>query len=128
MHEEPNEASDYFKDIFMTVADKHVPAIQRCVCGKSLPWITSHIKDLMKDRDCNHKMVIKTSKVEHWSAYRKLRNLITMKLCEAKSSYYITELFGKQNLKEMWKTVNKLGPTGTEINQMHKWVLQIAVA
>ena len=31
-----------------------------------------------------------------------------MKLRKAKSSYYVTELSGKQNPKEMWKTVNKI--------------------
>ena len=54
----------------MTVADKHVPAVQRSVRGKSLTWMTSHFKNLMKDRDYHKKMAIKTNKVQHWSAYR----------------------------------------------------------
>ena len=108
MHEEPDEAWNYFKDIFMIVADKHVPIVQRRVRGRSLPWITPHIKDLMKDRDYHKKMAIKTNKVEHWSSYRKLRNSISMKLRKAKGSYYVTELSGKQNSKEMWKTINKI--------------------
>ena len=80
MQEDPEEAWNSFKDMFMAVADNHVPVVTRRVRGKSLPWITLHIKNLMKQRDYHKKMAIKTNEEHYWSTYRRLCNFITMKL------------------------------------------------
>ena len=72
MEEEPEDASNVFKDMFMTVADNHAPVIKQRVRDKLLPWITAHIKDLMKQRDYCKKMAIKTNEECHWSAYKTL--------------------------------------------------------
>ena len=40
----------------------------RRVRGRSLPWITPTIKNLMKKRDYHHKKAIKTNKELHWSS------------------------------------------------------------
>ena len=108
MQEDPEEAWNSFRDMFMAVADNHVPVVTRCVRGKSLPWITLHIKNLMKQRDYHKKMAIKTNEEHYWSTYRRLRNLITMKLRKEKAARYVTQLSGKQQPKEIWKTINEI--------------------
>ena len=63
----------------MAVADCNAPVVNRRVRGRSLPWITPPIKDLMKKRDFNHKKAIKTNKELHWSSYRRFHNSVSMK-------------------------------------------------
>ena len=106
----PDEAWNSFRDLFMTVADTHAPVETRRVRGRSLPWITPCIKELMKQRDYHHKKAISTNKELHWSSYKRIRNAITMKLRKEKSSYYTTQLSEEQNSKEMWKTLNEILP------------------
>lgn len=44
----PDDAWNSFKDLFMSVVDSNAPVLTRRVRGRSLPWITPTIKDLMK--------------------------------------------------------------------------------
>ena len=80
LEDDPEMAWNIFKDMFLSVADKHAPIIQRRVRGKSIPWITHSIKDLMKKRDYHHRKAISTNEKHHWSSYRKLHNAVTVKL------------------------------------------------
>ena len=84
--------------------------VNRRVRGRSLPWITLTIKDLMKKRDYHHKKAIKTNKELHWSSYKRLRNAVSMKLRKEKASYYSNQLCEKQDSRKLWKTLNELIP------------------
>ncbi len=108
MENDAEFAWNFFKDMFMSVADRHAPIIEKRVRGKSLPWITHYIKDLMKQRDYHHRKAISTNEEFHWSNYRRLRNTVTTKLRKEKEIYYKTQLTGKIEAKEMWKTINEL--------------------
>ena len=66
----------------------NAPVVNRRVRGRSLPWITLTIQDLMKKRDYHHKKAIKTNKEPPWSSYKRLRNAVSMKLRKEKASYY----------------------------------------
>ena len=54
MKQNPEEALNSFKDLFRTVADSHAPFSTRRVRGRSLPWSTREVKNLMKERDYCH--------------------------------------------------------------------------
>ena len=71
----------------MSVADNNAPVLIRRVHGRSLPWITPTIKDLMKRRDYHHKKAINTNNELHWSNHKRLQNAVT-KLRKEKASYY----------------------------------------
>ena len=97
----------------------NAPVVNRRVRGRSLPWITPTIKDLMKKRDYHHKKAIKTNKQLHWSSYKRLRNAVSMKLRKEKASYYSNQLcekhslctgYEKQDSRKLWKTLNELIP------------------
>ena len=90
--------------------NSYAPAVNRRVRGRSLPWITPTIKDLMKKRDYHHKKSIKTKKELHWSSYKRLRNAVWMKLRKEKASYYSNQLCEKQDSRKLWKTLNELIP------------------
>ena len=83
--------------LLLTLADCNAQVVNRRVRGRSLPWITPTIKDLMKKRDCHHKKAIETNKELHWSSYKRLRNALSMKLHKGKASYYSKQLCEKQD-------------------------------
>ena len=91
----------------MTVADCNTPVVNRRERGRSLPWITPPIKDLMKKSDFYHKKAIKTSKELPWSSKKSLRNAVSMKLRKEKASCYSHQLCEKQ---ESRKYLNELLP------------------
>ena len=101
LESDPNNAWNSFKDLFMTAADCNAPVVNRRVRGRSLPWITPTIKDLMKKRDYQHKSYIRNS-------YKRLRNAVSMKLRKKKASYYSNQLCEKQDSRKLWKTLNEL--------------------
>ena len=85
----------------MSVADSNAPVLTRRVRGRSLPWITPTIKDLMKRRDYYHKKAIHTNNEIQWNSYKRLRNAVTMKLRTEKASYYSKQLCDKQDSREL---------------------------
>ena len=104
-----NDAWQSFKDLFLTAADEHAPLVARRVRGRSVPWLTPEIKDLMHQRDHQHKKVMLTNKVLHWSNYKRLRNVVNTKMRKEKC-YYSSQLSNDQSSKEMWRTLNKILP------------------
>ena len=79
LESDPENEWNSFKDLFMTAADCNTPVVNRRVRGRSLPWITPPIKDLMKKRDFDHNKAIKTNEELHWSSYQRFRNSVSMK-------------------------------------------------
>ena len=110
MESTSNEAWIVFKDLFLTVADKHAPVATRRVRGFSVPWLTPSIKELMTERDYHHKKAIKTDEELHWSKYKRLRNTVSKKMKKAKSDYYSSRLTETQDPKTMWKILKEIMP------------------
>ena len=77
----------------------NAPVVNRRVRGRSLPWITPTIKDLMKRTIIiRHKKAIKTNKKLHWGRCKRLRNAVSMKLRKEKARYYSNQLCQKTGL------------------------------
>ena len=91
-----------------TTADKRAPIVTRRIRGRSLPWLTSEVKQMMHERDLLHKKAIKSNKELHWSSYKRLRNMVTAKMRKEKSAYYTTQLATDKSSKDMWRTLNKI--------------------
>ena len=68
----PDEEWNSFKDMFLTVVDKHAPIVTR--------RLTPEIKNLMREREYHHKKAIKTNNEVHCSRYKRLRNAVNLKL------------------------------------------------
>ena len=106
----PEEAWNSFKDLFKSAADSHAPVNIGRAQGRSLPWITCEVKDIMKEHDYYHKKAIKINQEVYWSSYKRLCNAITGKLWKEKSNYYSSKLTGQQDSKQLWRTLNDLLP------------------
>ena len=107
---------DLWLKSFISISDRHAPRISTRVRNKHNPWITNEIVKVMYKRDHAHKKAIQAITNEDlWFEYRRLRNFVTSKINEAKSSYLsdITPKL-KHDSKSVWKELNRV--TGNKKN------------
>ena len=100
---------DTFKILFNDVANSHAPTMKVRLRSREIPWVTPDIRQLMVERNVIHKKAIKTNKELYWSEFKRLRNLVTLKLRKAKQRYYSNHLKENEgNQKETWKSLKDL--------------------
>ena len=100
---------DTFKILFNDVANSHAPTMKVRLRSREIPWVTPDIRQLMTERNVIHKKAIKTNKELYWSEFKRLRNLVTLKLRKAKQRYYSNHLKeNKGNQKETRKSLKDL--------------------
>ena len=101
-----NNAWNFIKDILSNTFNKHAPMINKRVKGNFCPWLTSHIKALMNERDKKLRKAQKTKKEVDWSTYRNLRNECTRKMRLARSNYNRNLLGENVNQpRKFWKVI-----------------------
>ena len=83
---------DSFDQLFGEVADSHTPRNRVRVRGQKVPWLTGEVKQLMNERDHFHKLALRTNSELHWSSYKHLRNVVTLKLRKEKQRYFNDQL------------------------------------
>ena len=94
---------DTFKILFNDVANSHAPTMKVRLRSREIPWVTPDIRQLMIERNVIHKKAIKTNKELYWSEFKRLRNLVTLKL--ERRNKGITAIISKR----MKETRRKLG-------------------
>ena len=78
---------EIWKKEFIKVLDKHAPIQKKKIKSKKVPWITSHLKELMISGDkLKRKAIITKLKVD-WDNYKKVRNERNSQLRQAKKDY-----------------------------------------
>ncbi|CAB4022158.1 Hypothetical predicted protein, partial [Paramuricea clavata] len=81
------------------------------VRGNSLPWITSKVKELMRERDFHKKKAVKNNSDMHWIKFRAIRNKVNSELKKAKKNYFcnkIKDCVRVKDPKQSWKLINNL--------------------
>lgn len=74
-----------------------------------LPWISDHIRRLMKQRDHALKTCLKSKNNTDMLTFKSLGNLVVKEMCKSRSEYYINVLSeAKGNEKAIWKQLNCL--------------------
>ena len=104
-----DEMLEIWQELFTSIADVHAPIRSRRVRNKQSPWITSQIRKMIIDRDKLKKRAIITNDINLWVSFKKMRNLVTNKVKEAKSRYYHSQI--EKNVSDsraIWKTANQL--------------------
>ena len=76
-----------FNQLFGEVASSHAPRIRVRVSEQKVPWLTREVKQLMNERDHFHNLALRTNNEFHWSSYKCLRNVMTLKLRKEKQRY-----------------------------------------
>ena len=75
------------KTIMLNIMNKHAPLVQRRIKGTSCPWLNSHIRKEMKNRDYHPRKAERTKAEVDWSTYKRLRNRVNRLTDKAKQSY-----------------------------------------
>ena len=112
---DPNSAWLVWKDLFLSVSDKHAPLRRKRVQDKQAPWLTAELKKMMFERDRLKKIANRSNTQNSWHDYRRIKNEVNFEIKSAKIRYY-NQFFrnNKNNLKQSWKGIN--GLLGTNPN------------
>ena len=79
------------------------------VRGQKIPWLTREVKQLMNERDHFHNLALRTNNELHWSSYKRLRNVVTLRLRKEKQRYFNEQLREtKGDSRETWKNLKQL--------------------
>ena len=79
---------DYWKALFSSIVDSHVPWRRVRVRKESLPWISREIRAAMRARNYHCTKAKRTRKAEDWEKYRLLRNRVTMMIRKSKLQHF----------------------------------------
>ena len=111
-HEDIDDCIDTWSKLFLEVAETHAPTRTSRVRGFSIPWLNSHITDLMNKRDYHLKKAKGDKCNTHWRLYRELRNKVTHNIKKAKSDYYTNLISNsKSNAKDFWRAFKQTLPS-----------------
>ena len=97
---------EYWKSLFKQIVDSHIPLRKARIKGKTLPWIGSDVRILMRARNYYCAKAKKTKKEEDWKQYRKLKNRVTWELKRSKLQYF--EALSEQSSGNHGKELNKI--------------------
>ena len=122
---DPNTLWQEWRTKFLLVADIHAPPIIRKVTSEYALWITNHIKRMVFHRDFLKKKAVKTGSVYIHEAYKRARNDVNKLIKTTKANYFMSTINSTaKNLKEMWKTLNKLTKKKSKTTRITKMVIE----
>ena len=106
--EDIDEAANRWKELLLTVIDKHMPFKTKRVRHKQTPWLNESLYALMKDRDKMKKKAISKKEEKFWIEYRRLRNKVTSENRKFKKKYYSDKLCECQSRSQSWKVLKSI--------------------
>lgn len=83
-----DDAWTFFHSEITNVINKHAPMKTSRAEGRHLPWISSNLTSLLKQRDKAWAKYRSSKDSTDWENFRYLRNLCKTKTRNVKSSYY----------------------------------------
>ena len=101
-----DDAWNVFKSLLNNIIEKHAPLQSKRARADSLPWLTSDIRTLMRQRNFHHKRAQKTKSTDEWETYKKLRNKTTRLIRDTKRDFYSNVINeNKKDSTKLWKTL-----------------------
>ena len=95
--------------IFLDILNEHAPVTEIKIKRNSLPYITSDIRKLIRQRDYLKKKANKTGSKYFWQAYQHLRNKVKYGIRTARANYYSNTFEEHQGvIKNTWKILKKI--------------------
>ena len=95
--------------LFTNVADQHAPLKKSRISGLHTPWLTSELIQLMHKRDYSHRKALKTNFHQHWTSYKRIKNIVNKEIKKSKSTYYSKLIEdNKSNPTSLWRTINDI--------------------
>lgn len=105
----PMTCGKKWKELFLSVCDKHAPVKTKRTRPTKSPWITTNLKKRMNFRNRLKKKAVKTKDASSWNRSRKVKNKVNQEIKAAKEAYYnnsFNNYAGDQ--RKTWKTINEL--------------------
>ena len=120
---DPNEMWTIWKNLFLEVLNKHAPLDNIKIKGRNLPYITSEIRQLARQRDYVREKANKTGSRYLRQAFQQIKHKVTYKIRQARSEYYSRRINENQgDIKGTWKVlkqaINK-GPKMADISTVN---------
>ena len=106
---EIDEAISLFTSAYSSILDEHAPIKIIQNRNSYVPYISTEIKALMKERNESKVLAAYTGRNEDFNKYKRLRNKVVAKMKKAKTEYYRGK-FNDPSLspKETWKNAYQL--------------------
>ena len=67
--DDPNVLWADWKAKFLTIVNSHAPIKTKRVRSRKVPWVTSHLRNGMRDRDVAKRKAIKSNDPQDWAVY-----------------------------------------------------------
>ena len=100
---------EHWTNMLAMIIQRHAPIIERRVSERYSPWITPHLKQMIRSRDKLKTVAIKKRSVILQAAYKQLRNKVNNTCKRLKREYYTEKIKASEgNLKQTWEIINKL--------------------
>ena len=120
-----NEMWALWKKLFLDILNKHAPMINFKIKGKNMPYITSDLKQMIRQRDYLKAKAVKTgSKILH-QAFRQIRGKEYCTLNKLRTEYYTKKLNEtKGDMKKSWKVMKNAMNQDTKSNSIDRILFQ----
>lgn len=105
-----------FSSLFLNEINTNAPLRTFRVTKPSAPWITSVLKERIKNRTKLYKIAIRTNDILDRHIYRHHRNQLTIDLKKAKSEYIFNKLSNINDQTMMWRELSSLGLVKTSLS------------
>ena len=97
-----------WKTFFLDIIEKHAPMIQITVKANRLPYVTSELRKMIRQRDCLRGKANKTGSRILRQAYDQVKNAASHTLYKLRKSYYTNKIEQhKDDLKILGKYSSK---------------------
>ena len=104
----PSEMWVIWKSFFLDVLNKHAPLAKIGVKGNNLPYVTTEVRRLIRQRDFLRKKANKTGSNYLRQASQRLTHKVTYMLRKLRSDYYSKQIEeNSRNMKRTWKILKQ---------------------
>ena len=101
-----NEMWTLWKSFFSDILNKHAPITYVQVKGNKIPYVTSELKAMIRQRDYLRAKANKAGSSVLTQAYSQVRAKVNQKLYELRKNYYTSKIEQhKYDLKNTWKVL-----------------------
>lgn len=114
----------FFSNKLNVIFNKYVPERKMCKQRHSCPWLTNHIKDIMKERDILYKRYTRTKNLDVWESYRILRNRVKRMLRDERNRHFKLLLGPDKSNKNIWSVLKTQG-TGKQDNKVGEPIVNL---
>ena len=119
-------------DTIIKAAEESIPNKIVTIKPDDHPWITCHIKNLIRKRKRTYRQFKKTNNMHFWTKYKQLRNKANSAVRKSKKDYFdkLDNLLSSENSnsKLFWKTSKQLLNLGQSSNNIPTLTMNHEVA